>query len=108
MVSVIEYMARRITIKIALHGAVMDHREDSQEGGGGSGRTRLDCKLSPAFGRGVQGRGRLNREHCNVETAGTFWCGRMASPGGKIKLSLLEGGPSSAVTISIPQTPPPS
>lgn len=71
------------------------------EGGGGSGRIRLDCKLKLVFGGGVQGKGRLSRESCVVGTTGGFWKDLSVSPGGRIKLSLLERKPSSVVTISI-------
>jgi len=103
-------MMKGIMITIKLYGTAKSPRTRRKvggegyhegEGGGGSGRIRLDCKLRLVFGGGVQGKGRLSRENCVVGTTGGFWHDLNASPGGRIKLSLLERKPSSVVTISI-------
>ena len=68
---------------------------------------RLDCKLKPGL-VGVEGKGRLKGEYWSAGAAGGFrfcWYDWKVSPGGRIKLSLLERTSSSVVTISISYTP---
>lgn len=63
---------------------------------------RLDCEPKLEFEGGVEGKGRLSRENDVVgTTTGAVWYDLNVSPGGSIKLSLLEIKPSSVVMISI-------
>ena len=81
-----------------------EERKDRQgEGGGGSGRIRFDCELKAGLS-GVLGKGRLSLEIRFAGTTGRFrFCSYdwKVSPGGRIKLSLLERKPSPVVIISI-------
>jgi len=95
----------RIKLDATVRGPKTREKTDNEgyhggEGGGGSGRIRLDCELRPGV-VGVQGKGRLSRDNCVEGATGVFWYVLNDSPGGRIKLSLLERKPPSVVTISI-------